>query len=233
MTSSQSPPSARAHAHTRHDESCSHNHAPLAPARAAALTKRLRLLVAATLAYNVVEGVVGIGAGIAASSTALLGFGIDSVIELSSSAIVSWQFSAHDPSTREGRGLRAIAVSFYALALYLVVESVRALIGGTTADASPVGIALAAASLVVMPVLASAKRRAGEELGSRSAVADSKQTQLCTYLSAVLLVGLTANATMGWSWLDPAASLIIAAVAAREGRAAWRGNHCCETAPNH
>jgi divalent metal cation (Fe/Co/Zn/Cd) transporter len=195
--------------------------------RAAVLRRRIRLLVAATIAYNVVEAVVAIAAGTVASSTALIGFGLDSVVEVASATAVAWQFAAADPHRRERVTLRIIAVSFFLLAGYVAVESVRALTGAAEPDPSPVGIGLAALSLVVMPVLSYAQRRAGREFGSASAVADSKQTLLCTYLSAVLLVGLVANATLGWWWADPVAALVIAAVAVKEGREAWRGDACC------
>jgi divalent metal cation (Fe/Co/Zn/Cd) transporter len=195
--------------------------------RRAALTRRVRWLVAATITYNVIEAVVAITAGTAASSTALIGFGLDSVIEVASAVAVAWQFSGADPEARERTALKVIAVSFFALAAYVTVESVRALAGGADADHSTVGIVLAAVSLAVMPGLSYAQRRAGRELGSASAVADSKQTLLCTYLSGVLLVGLILNSVWGWSWADPLVALVIAAVAVREGRAAWRGDHCC------
>ncbi|MBO3736587.1 cation transporter [Actinoplanes flavus] len=206
--------------------------APVGPAqqRRAVLTRRVRWLVAATITYNVVEAVVAITAGTIASSTALIGFGLDSVIEVSSAAAVAWQFAGKDPERREKTALRIIAVSFFALAAYVTVESVRALIGGADAEHSTIGLALAALSLAIMPGLSYAQRRAGRELGSRSAVADSKQTLLCTYLSAVLLVGLAVNSLFGWSWADPVAALVIAAVAVKEGREAWRGDACC--APN-
>ncbi|MFE0593262.1 cation transporter [Micromonospora echinospora] len=197
------------------------------PQRRAVLARRVRLLVAATITYNVVEAVVAITAGTIASSTALIGFGLDSVIEVSSAAAVAWQFAGRDPESREKVALRVIAVSFFALAAYVTVESVRALVGGAEAAHSSVGMVLAALSLAVMPGLSYAQRRAGRELGSRSAVADSKQTLLCTYLSAVLLVGLGLNSLFGWSWADPVAALVIAAVAVKEGRAAWRGDTCC------
>ncbi|MGI5151940.1 cation transporter [Plantactinospora sp. CA-294935] len=198
-----------------------------APARRALLARRIRLLVAATITYNVVEAAVAITAGTLASSTALIGFGLDSVIEVSSAAAVAWQFAGRDPQSRERIALRIIAVSFFALAGYVTVESVRALLGGAEAAHSTVGLGLAALSLAVMPLLSYAQRRAGRELGSRSAVADSKQTLLCTYLSAVLLLGLGLNSLFGWSWADPVAALVIAAVAVREGREAWRGDTCC------
>ena len=195
--------------------------------RRTVLRRRIRLLVAATITYNVIEAAVAISAGTIASSTALIGFGLDSVVEVASAAVVAWQFAAPDPHRREKTALRLIAFSFFALAAYVTVESVRALLGTVEADRSPIGIGLAALSLLVMPVLSYAQRRAGREFGSASAVADSKQTLLCTYLSAVLLVGLVANATLGWWWADPVAALIIAAVAAREGRQTWRGDTCC------
>jgi divalent metal cation (Fe/Co/Zn/Cd) transporter len=197
-------------------------------ARRAVLGRRIRLLVAATIAYNVVEAFVAIGAGTAADSTALIGFGLDSVVEVSSAATVAWQFAARDPESREKRALRVIAFSFFGLAAYVTVESVRALANGSTAGHSAVGLALAAVSLAVMPALSYAQRKAGHELGSRTAVADSKQTLLCTYLSGALLAGLALNSLFGWRWADPVAALVIAAVAVREGRAAWRGYTCCD-----
>ncbi|RJT96974.1 hypothetical protein D6T65_14765 [Arthrobacter frigidicola] len=191
------------------------------------LARRIRLLVAATITYNALEAVVALGAGTVASSGALLAFGLDSVVEVLSAAAVAWQFAAPDPEAREPKALRFIAFSFFGLAAFVTIDAVRALAGGSEAQHSPVGIALAAASLVVMPFLSLAQRRAGRELGSRSAVADSKQTLLCTYLSAVLLGGLLLNSTLGWSWADPIAALIIAAVAVKEGREAWKGDTCC------
>ncbi len=201
--------------------------APLDSARRSVLTRRIRLFVAATIAYNVVEAAIALGEGTRVSSSALIGFGLDSAIEVSSAAAVAWQFSAKDPETREKAALRFIAFSFFALAAYVSVDAVLSLLGVGEARPSPIGIALAAASLVVMPVLSLAQRRAGRELGSSSAVADSKQTLLCTYLSAALLVGLTLNAAFGWSWADPLAALAISVIAAREGLNAWRGDPCC------
>ena len=192
-----------------------------------ALAKRVRLLVAATIAYNLVEAGVAISAGRIADSTALISFGLDSIVEVSSAAAVAWQFSTSDHERRERAALRFIALSFFALAAYVSFESLRALIGADEASHSTVGIVLAALSLVIMPVLSSAQRKAGRELNSRSAVADSKQTLLCTYLSAVLLVGLIANSALGWWWADPLAALVIAGVAMKEGWEAWRGDACC------
>ncbi|MGA6168258.1 cation transporter [Amycolatopsis magusensis] len=195
--------------------------------RRAVLTRRVRLLVAATITYNVIEAIVAISAGTIASSTALIGFGLDSVIEVASATAVAWQFSGSDPEARERTALRVIAVSFFALAAYVTVEAVRTLFGADPAEHSTVGIVLAAVSLAVMPFLSHAQRRAGRALGSASAVADSKQTLLCTYLSGVLLVGLLLNSLFGWYWADPIVALVIAAVAVKEGREAWRGKHCC------
>jgi divalent metal cation (Fe/Co/Zn/Cd) transporter len=190
----------------------------------------VRLLVAATITYNVVEAIVALTAGTLASSTALIGFGLDSIIEVSSAAAVAWQFSARDHAVREAREqrtLRIIAVSFFALAAYVSVDAVRCLTGAGEAEPSISGIVIAVLSLAVMPFLSAAQRRAGRELGSASAVADSKQTLLCTYLSAVVLVGLVLNATLGWSWADPIAALVVAAIAIKEGRDAWQGKGCC------
>lgn len=183
--------------------------------------------MATTITYNVIEAAVALTAGALASSAALIGFGLDSLIEVASAAAVAWQFAGTDPQTRERTALRIIAFSFFALAAYVTVEALRALFGDAEAKPSTPGIVLAAVSLLVMPVLSYAQRRAGRELGSLSAVADSKQTLLCTYLSGVLLVGLLLNSLFGWSWADPLAALVIAAVAVREGLEAWRGRHCC------
>ncbi|MEU8763394.1 cation transporter [Streptomyces sp. NPDC048659] len=206
------------------------------PARKNVLARRIRLLVAATITYNVIEAVVALTAGTAASSTALIGFGLDSVIEVSSAAALAWQFSARDHTVREAREkttLRIIAVSFFVLAAYVGLDAVRALTGTGEADRSVPGIVIAALSLAIMPFLSAAQRRAGRELGSASAVADSKQTLLFTYLSAVLLAGLVLNATLGWSWADPIAALLIAAVAVKEGIDAWQGKGCaCGPAPS-
>lgn len=195
--------------------------------RRAVLSRRVRLLVTATISYNLIEAVVAISAGTMSSSTALVGFGLDSVIEVASASAVAWQFSGRDPEARERTALKVIAVSFFVLAAYVTVEAVRSLLGASSAGHSPVGIALAATSLLVMPILSTAQRRAGRELGSASATADAKQTLLCTYLSGILLAGLLLNALLGWSWADPAVAVVIAAVAAKEGSQAWRGQHCC------
>ncbi|GAA3511644.1 divalent metal cation (Fe/Co/Zn/Cd) transporter [Streptosporangium album] len=200
-------------------------------ARRAMLTRRIRLLVAATITYNAIEAVVAITAGTMATSTALIGFGLDSIVEVASAAAVAWQFSATDHEKRERAALRVIAISFFALAAYVTFDAVRALLGAGEAEHSTPGLILAALSLMIMPFLSAAQRRAGRELGSASAVADSKQTLLCTYLSAVLLAGLALNSAFGWSWADPIAALVIAAVAVKEGREAWRGDACCTPHP--
>jgi len=196
-------------------------------ARRATLSRRIRLFAAATISYNIVEAVVALWAGNLADSSALIGFGLDSVIEVASAVALSWQFSAKDPERREHLTLRIISISFFALALFVSVHSVRSLTGDGEAQHSTPGILIAAVSLAVMPVLSWLQRRAGRELGSRTAVADSKQTLLCTYLSAVLLLGLVLNSALGWWWADAGAALVIAAIAVREGINAWKGDICC------
>jgi len=203
---------------------------PLTTARRATLEQRVRWIVAATITYNVVEAVVAITAGRIASSAALVGFGLDSVVEVLSAAAVAWQFAAPDPHRRERVAMRLIALSFFGLALFVGIDAVRSLLGASEPERSTVGIVLAAVSVVVMPFLSWFERRTGRELGSASAVADSRQTLLCTYLSAVLLVGLVLNATLGWTWADPLAALVIAGVAVKEGLEAWRGDACCTPA---
>ncbi|GGJ12537.1 cation diffusion facilitator family transporter [Paenarthrobacter histidinolovorans] len=191
------------------------------------LMRRIRLFAAATITYNVIEAVVALWAGGVADSSALIGFGLDSVIEVTSALALSWQFSSKDPERREHLTLRIIAVSFFALAVFVAVDAIRSLAGGGEAQHSTAGIVIAALSLAIMPVLSWAQRRAGRELGSKTAVADSKQTLLCTYLSAVLLIGLVLNSTLGWWWADAGAALVIAAIAVREGIEAWKGDTCC------
>lgn len=203
----------------------------LATERRAVLSRRIRWLVAGTISYNVIEAVVALTEGTRVSSSALVGFGLDSVIEVSSAVAVAWQFAGPDPEAREKTALRIIAFAFFGLAVFVTVDAVRSLLGAQEARHSTIGIALAALSLAIMPVLSWAQRRAGRELGSASAVADSKQTLLCTYLSGVLLAGLVLNGAFGWSWADPLAALVIAAVAVKEGRDAWRGDTCCAPIP--
>lgn len=211
--------------------STSQVHSPLSADRRRSLGRRAQQLAGASVAYNLVEAAVAITAGAIAGSVALVGFGLDSIVEVSSGLIILWQFRHPMPESRERRALRLIAVSFFALAAYVTFESVRALLGSHEARPSNLGIAIAAASLVIMPALSLAQRRTGRELGSGSVVADSMQTLLCTYLSAVLLGGLILNATLGWYWADPIAALVIAAVAVKEGIDAWKGDSCCPPLP--
>jgi divalent metal cation (Fe/Co/Zn/Cd) transporter len=190
------------------------------------LGRHAQLLAGASVAYNGVEAVIAITAGLLAGSVALVGFGLDSIVEVSSGLIILWQFRRRLPESRERTALRLMALSFFALAAYVTFESVRALTGGHDPAVSGVGIGLAMASLLIMPFLSWAQRRTGQALGSNAVVADSTQTLLCTYLSAVLLVGLLLNATLGWSWADPVSGLVIAAVAVKEGWEAWNGDAC-------
>jgi len=197
------------------------------PEQRGRLGRRAQLLAGASVTYNIVEAVIAIGAGVVAGSVALVGFGLDSVVEVSSGLIILWQFRHRLPESRERHALRLLAFSFFTLAGYVTFESVGSLIVGADPQTSPVGIGLAIASVIIMPFLSWAQRRTGTALGSHAVVADSTQTRLCTYLSAVLLIGLVLNTTLGWGWADPVAGLVIAAVAVREGRAAWRGEGCC------
>jgi divalent metal cation (Fe/Co/Zn/Cd) transporter len=194
--------------------------------RRAVLQRRIRLIVAITITYNVVEAVIALAAGTVASSAALIGFGLDSIVEVLSASAVAWQFTARDPEKREKVALRVIAFSFFGLAAYVSVDAMLALFGLREAEHSPVGILLAAISLIVMPLLSWFERRTGTELGSASAIADSKQTLICSYLSAALLAGLLLNTLFGWAWADSIAALVIAAFAIREGLEAWKGEAC-------
>ena len=194
--------------------------------RTQVLRRRIRWVVAVTITYNVVEALVALAAGTAASSTALVAFGLDSIVEVLSAAAVAWQFAAPDPETREKKALRIIAWSFFALAAYVGITATLALAGVRDAEHSPVGLVLAAVSLAVMPLLSWFERTTGRELGSASAIADSKQTLLCGYLSAALLVGLGLNTLLGWAWADSVAALVIAGFAVKEGREAWKGDAC-------
>jgi divalent metal cation (Fe/Co/Zn/Cd) transporter len=200
------------------------------PERLATLMRRAQLLAAASVTYNVVEAVIAITAGNIAGSSALVGFGLDSIVEVSSGLVILWQFRHPMPESREHTARRFIAVSFFALAAYLLIDAGHALLTGARPDGSPIGIGLAIASLAVMPFLSVWQRSTGRELGSVSVEGDGTQTLLCTYLSAVLLVGLVLNATLGWLWADPVAALIIATVAAKEGWENWQGDDCCAPA---
>ncbi|WP_341854017.1 cation transporter [Brachybacterium sp. GPGPB12] len=200
----------------------------LAPDRRQVLQRRIRVIVGATITYNVIEAVIALATGRAASSAALIGFGLDSLVEVLSAAAVAWQFAGPDPHRRERVALKVIALSFFGLAAVVTVDAPRSLLGGEAADHSLVGIALAAVSVAIMPAFSWFERRTGLELGSASAVADSKQTLICCYLSAAVLLGLLANSLLGWAWADSVAALVIAAFAVREGLEAWRGEACAQ-----
>ncbi|MYE56709.1 MAG: hypothetical protein F4X30_06485 [Acidimicrobiaceae bacterium] len=199
-----------------------------------AVTRQKRL-TAATIGWNGVEGVVAVAAGIAAASVSLIGFGLDSGIEVSAALVLAWRLAQERRTgcKQEADRLaqRLIAVSFAALALYVGVESGRDLALGDQPDASLVGIGIAALSLVVMPVMARAKRKLAPLMGSRAVEAEAKQTLLCALLSGALLVGLSANAALGWWWADPLAGLFIAGAASYETVSVWRADSledtCC------
>lgn len=189
--------------------------------------RRGRRLEYFTLGWNMVEAAVAIGAGWLAGSIALVGFGVDSLIESFSGAILLWRLAspALDES-RERLSLRLVGLSFFLLAAYVCFEAVKSLIASEPPKASIVGIVLAAVSLIVMPLLARAKRKVASELDSHALVADSRQTDICAYLSAILLGGLALNALFGWWWADPIAALIMVPIIVREGFEAWRGEVC-------
>ncbi len=195
-------------------------------ARRAVLQRRIRWIVAFTIGYNAIEAVIALAAGTAASSAALIGFGLDSVIEVLSAAAVAWQFTRKDPERWEKPTLRVIAVSFFLLAAYVTVSAVLSLAGVTEPEHSTVGLVLTSLSVIVMPLVSLLERRAGRELGSATAVADSKQTLICAYLSVAVLAGLALNSLFGWAWADSVAALFIAAFAIREGLEAWKGDTC-------
>ena len=192
------------------------------------LVRRARFLAWLGLGWHFMEAAIAIAAGVAASSVALVGFGADSLIEAGAGIVVIWLMAdSRSASARaERRAQQLIAASFLVLAAYIGVEAVRDLAGGHHPQASWVGIGLAIVTLATMPPLAIAKRRVGEQLGSAATTSESRQTMLCAYLSAALLAGLGANAIGGWWWADPLAALVIAAVALREARDAWRGDVC-------
>lgn len=188
------------------------------------LHRRVRFIVAFTITYNVIEAVVAITAGTLASSAALIGFGLDSVVEVLSAVAVAWQFTRKDPERWEKVTVRAIGIAFFALAAYVTVDAILTLTGAEEVYHSPLGIGIAVASLIIMPALAWLEFRTGHELDSRSVQADAKQLLLCSYLSGTVLVGLLLNALFGWMWADSVAALVIAALAIREGIEAWRGD---------
>ena len=198
--------------------------AALSAERRRTLHRRVRLIVGVTISYNVIEGIVAVSAGAAASSAALIGFGLDSFIEVLSAVAVAWQFTRTDPERWEKPTVRAIGIAFFALAAYVTVDAILALVGVEPVAHSPVGIAIAVASLVVMPGLAWIQFRTGRELGSKSVQADAKQLLLCLYLSGTVLIGLLLNSLFGWWWADSVAALVVAALAGREGIEAWQGD---------
>ena len=195
-------------------------------ARVEVLRRRIRWIVAVTIGYNVIEAVIAISSGVAASSAALIGFGLDSVIEVLSAAAVAWQFTRRDPDRWEKPTLRVIAVSFFLLAAYVGVSAVLSLAGAVEPRHSTVGLILTAVSVVIMPVLSLIEYRTGRELGSATAMADSRQTLICSLLSAAVLLGLALNSLFGWAWADSVAALVIGVFAVREGIEAWRGDTC-------
>ena len=198
------------------------------PEERARLVRRAKLLAWGGNAWHFVEFAIAVGAGVAAGSIALVGFGIDSLIESLAGFIIIWRFASRRSLsvTAERRAQQLVAASYAILVVYILVEATRSLIGGDQPEASWVGIGLAAFTAPTMPLLARAKRRVGHELGSAATVGEAEQNQICAYLSVALLVGLLANALLGWWWADPAAALVIAAVAAQEGVDAWRGESC-------
>ena len=194
-----------------------------APAERARLTRRGFWLEYASMAWMTVEAAAAIAAGVIASSIALVGFGLDSVIEFAAAVVVVWQLRG-ESEDRERRAVRLIGVTFFALAAYLAVESIRDLISQARPGQSPAGIAVTSAALLVMPSLAVAKRRTGKALGSRTLIADAAESAFCAVTSAAALLALGLNAWLGWWWADPAAALVIAALAAKEGLEAWEEN---------
>ena len=193
----------------------------------AVFVRRGRHLEYFTIGWNVLEAAVAIGSGIVAGSTALIGFGIDSAIESSSGAVLLWRLQdGEDGERRERRALQLVGVCFLLLAAYVAIDATSALWLGEAPDESIVGIVVAAVSLVVMPILAHEKRKVAHSIGSRALEADSRQTALCMYLSAILLVGLGLNALLGWWWADPVAALIMVPIIANEGREALKGETC-------
>ena len=206
-----------------------HHHPKISSERRSQLIRTIRFLVIFTISYNVIEAIVALVAGSIANSSALLGFGLDSVIEVSSAVAVAWQFSGGDPEKREKIALKIISVSFFALATFVTYDAVSSLITKEVPESSIAGIIIAILSIMIMPFVSFIQRKAGTELGSHSAIADSKQTLLCTYMSGALLLGLVANSLFGWWWADAIAALIIAGLAIREGIEAWKGD-CCSSA---
>jgi len=193
------------------------------------LVKRARQLAWLGVGWHGLEATIAVGAGLAASSIALIGFGADSLIESFAGLVLLWRFAASRVTSEyaERRAQKLIAISFYVIAAYVGFEAVRSLLTGDRPEASWVGIGLATVTLVTMPPLAIAKGRIGEKLVSSATRSEGQQNMLCAYLSAALLVGLGANALFGLWWADPVTALVIAGVAVKEGRESWRGESCC------
>jgi len=191
-----------------------------------ALERRARLLAWGGNAWHVVEFGVAIGAGIVAASPALIGFSLDSLIELAAGFVIVWLYRLRSGRADERRAQQLVAATYFLLVAFIVVEASYTLAGSRHPQASWVGIGLAAFTAPTMPLLALAKRRVGHKLGSSATVSEAAQNQICAYLSIALLAGLLANALLGWWWADPAAALAIAAVAAKEGVDSWRGESC-------
>jgi len=210
-----------------------HSTATISPERYRKLAGRVRLLSWLSLGAMSVEGVVAIGAGVMAGSIALVGFGLDSAVEGFASVIIIWRFTGSRvlSQTAEHRAQRLVAIQFFILAPYVAVESLRALAGAEHPDVSVLGMALAAWSLVTMPLLGIAKQRIADQIGSAATKGEGRQNVLCAYLAAALLVGLAGNALVGAWWLDPVVGLLIAGVAVKEGLEAWRGDGCCVGSP--
>jgi divalent metal cation (Fe/Co/Zn/Cd) transporter len=193
------------------------------------LLRRARMLEIFTIAWNSLEGLAAIGLGLLAGSIALVGFGFDSVIETSSGVFLLWRLQggrdAEQGEAAERRALRLVGVSLLALGVYVAADASLSLARRDAPDVSPLGLVLASVSLLVMPLLARAKFRLADQLGSNALRADGMQTIICAYLSAVLLAGLALNAWAGWWWADPVAALAMVPMILREGREAWRGEH--------
>ncbi|MFS0866376.1 cation transporter [Microbacterium sp. 179-B 1A2 NHS] len=196
----------------------------LPAARRATLHRRVRFIVGVSISYNIIEAVVAIWAGALASSAALIGFGLDSVVEVLSAAAIAWQYTRKHPERWEKVTVRGVGLAFFALAAYVSVDALIGLINREGPEHSPLGVAITALSLVVMPLLAWLEVRTGRELGSRSVTADAKQLVLCVYLSAAVFVGLILNGVLGWWWADSVAALVVAFLAVREGIEAWSGD---------
>lgn len=196
----------------------------LTPERRERLHRRVRFIVAFTITYNVLEAVIAIWAGVLASSAALIGFGLDSVVEVLSAVAVAWQFTRKDPERWEKATVRAIGLAFFALAGYVTIDAILSLVSRDAPEHSPLGLGITALSLLVMPALAWYETRTGRELGSKSVLADAKQLLLCVYLSGAVFIGLILNSLLGWWWADSVAALVVAALAVREGIEAWRGD---------